>query len=104
MMSGCSSAPKASEVTAAYVPANQYQSYTCEQLNSEAESVRRAIPSMEAAVQKHRESQTAVEVVTWVLFWPAAFALDKGTEYSAPLAQAKGQLQAIQQTMMSKKC
>jgi hypothetical protein len=101
---GCSSAPKATEVTAAYVPTAQYAALDCKQLISEAESIRRATPALEAAVNQHRKNQTGVEVVTWVLFWPAAFLLDKGTEHSAPLAQARGQLQAIQLQLQNKKC
>lgn len=100
----CSSAPKSNEVSAAYVPVAQYNNYTCEQLVNEAEAIRRSTPALEAAVDKHRSNQTGVEVVTWVLFWPAAFALDKGQEYSAPLAKAKGELQAIQTALMTKKC
>jgi hypothetical protein len=55
-------------------------------------------------VDKHRKNQTGVEVVTWVLFWPAAFLLDDGDQMSSELAEAKGQLEAIQQNLYSKKC
>ena len=103
-MVGCSSAPKSNEVSAAYVSVAQYNNFTCEQLMNEVEAIRRSTPALEAAVDKHRSNQTGVEIVTWVLFWPAALALDKGEEYSAPLAKAKGELQAIQSAMMTKNC
>ncbi len=103
-LSACSSAPKASEVGAAYVPTHQYQNLTCEQLVAEAESLRRSTPALEAAVDKHRQNQTGVEVVTWVFFWPAAFLLDKGEENSRQLAEARGQLEAIQMQLKVKKC
>ena len=101
---GCSSAPKASEVSAAYVPTGFYANMSCEQLVSEAESVRRSVPALEDAVNKHRSNQTGVEVVTWVLFWPAAFMLDKGEATSSQLAKAKGEIEAIGLAMRSKKC
>jgi PBP1b-binding outer membrane lipoprotein LpoB len=104
ILGACSSAPKANEVSAAYVPASQYQSMTCEQLITEAESIRRSVPALESAVDKHRSNQTGVEVVTWLLFWPAAFALDKGEATSSQLAKAKGELEAISLAMKSKKC
>lgn len=104
IFSGCSSAPKSSEVSAAYIPITQYGNHTCEQLVAEAEAVRRSIPGLEAAVDAHRSNQTGVEVVTWVLFWPAAFALDKGEQSSSQLAKAKGELQAIQVALMTNKC
>ena len=101
---GCSSAKKSSEVTTQYVPASNYSHLTCEQLIAEAEVIRARTPGLAAAVDEHRKNQTGVEVVTWVLFWPAAFLLDDGSEMSTELAEAKGQLEAIQQNLYSKKC
>jgi hypothetical protein len=104
MLSGCSGAPRAADVSAEYVPTAQYSNYSCEQLFAEAESLRRSTPALEAAVDSHRATQTGVEVVTWVLFWPAAFLLDDGDKQSSQLAQARGQLQAIQMQLQNKKC
>jgi hypothetical protein len=101
-VSACSSAPKSNEVSAAYVPLAQYNNFTCEQLISEAESVRRSVPALESAVDKHRSNQTGVELVTWILFFPAALALDKGEGTSSQLAKAKGELQAVQTALMTK--
>lgn len=104
LLSGCSSAKKASEISAAYVPASRYNNMTCGQLVNEAEALRRVTPALEAAVNTHRSQQTGVEVVTWILFWPAAFALDKGEQQSNQLAQARGELQAIQQALLFNGC
>lgn len=104
IVGACSSAPKSNEVSAAYIPVVQYNNYTCEQLISEAESVRRSVPALEGAVDQHRSNQTAVEVITWVLFWPAALALDKGEAQSSQLAKARGELQAIQTALLGKRC
>ncbi len=100
----CSSAKKSTEVTTKYVPASTYSNLTCDQLIAEAEVIRARTPGLAAAVDEHRKNQTGVEVVTWVLFWPAAFLLDDGAEMSSELAEAKGQLEAIQQNLYSKKC
>ena len=104
IVGACSSAPKSNEVSAAYIPIAQYNNYTCDQLISEAESVRRSVPALESAVDKHRENQTGVEVVTWILFFPAALALDKGEANSSQLAKARGELQAIQTALLGKHC
>ena len=104
LMVGCSSAPKVSEVKQVYVPASNYENFTCEKLIAEAEAVRRSVPGLEEAVEKHRSQQSTVEVVTWILFWPAAFALDKGEKNSTELGKAKGELEAIGIAMKSKKC
>jgi hypothetical protein len=104
LISACSSAPKSNEVSAAYIPVAQYNNHTCDQLLSEVEGIRRSIPALETSVDKHRESQTGIEVITWVLFFPAALALDKGEGNSSQLAKARGELQAIQTAMMAKQC
>jgi hypothetical protein len=104
LVGGCSSAKKANEVTAAYVPMHRYSSMTCQQLFYEAEALRRTTPSLEASVDSHRSQQNGVEFVTWFLFWPAAFALDKGERQSNDLAQARGEIQAIQQALISNNC
>ena len=101
---GCSSAPKANEVSAAYVSTAQYTNLSCDQLIAEAEAVRRSVPALEDAVNKHRSNQTGVEVVSWVLFWPAAFLLDKGEATSSQLAKAKGEIDAIGLAMKTKRC
>ncbi len=101
---GCSSAPKVNEVKTIYVPASRYENMSCEKLVIEAEAVRRSVPGLEDAVEKHRSNQTGVEVVTWLLFFPAALALDKGEGNSTKLGQAKGELEAISIAMKSNKC
>lgn len=104
IVGACSSAPKSNEVSAAYVPIAQYNNHTCDQLISEAESIRRSVPALESAVDKHRESQTNVELVTWILFFPAALALDKGEGASSQLAKARGELQSVQTALIAKHC
>ena len=77
---------------------------SCQQLLIEAESVRKSVPGLEAAVEAHRALQTGVEVVTWLVFWPAAFLLDEGKGNSDQLARAKGQLDAISLAMKTNSC
>lgn len=104
VLAGCSSAPKSNEVTATYVPTSNYKDFTCEQLVAEAEGIRRSVPALASAVDKHRSNQDGVELVTWILFWPAAFALDKGSDTSGQLAKAKGELEAVTLAMQTKGC
>lgn len=103
-LAGCSGAPKSHEVSASYVSSVPYQGLTCAQLVNEAESIRRSVPGLAAAVDKHRSNQDGIEFITWVLFWPAVFAMDKGEGTSAQLARAKGELEAVQTAMQAKRC
>ena len=100
----CSGAKKSYEVQSKYVSSSKYSSLSCQDLIREAENIRARTPALAAAVDDHRKNQTGVEVVTWVLFWPAAFLLDDGSEMSMELAEAKGSLEAIQQNLSSKNC
>lgn len=101
---GCSSAPKSSEVAPDYVSPVHYEAMSCDRLSLEEQALRRAVQANTAAVDKHRDQQTGVEVVTWVLFWPAAFFLDKGTEHSTKLARVAGELEALNAAKRIKKC
>ena len=86
LLLGCSGAKNASEVSATYVPSSAYSHLSCDDLIREAELLRARTPALARAVDDHRSNQTGVEVVTWILFWPAAFALDDGSEKSQELA------------------
>jgi len=104
LLIGCSSAKKASEVHSKYIPASRFSNLSCDQLVREAEILRSRSPALANAVDKHRKNQTGVEVVTWVLFWPAAFMLNDGSDTSDEYAEVKGNLEAIQQNLITKKC
>tara|TARA_B110000483_G_C17897087_1_gene427846 strand:+ start:210 stop:560 length:351 start_codon:yes stop_codon:yes gene_type:complete len=104
LLSACTSAKKSNEVNKAYVSTAKYNSFTCEQLINEAELIRAREPGLAAKVDKHYKSQKNTELVTWVLFWPAAFWLDDGSEDAERLSQVRGELDAVRSSMMSKKC
>jgi hypothetical protein len=104
ILAACSNAKHSYEVQSNYVPSSRYTHLSCEQLISEAEALRARTPALAAAVDEHRKNQDGVEVVTWVLFWPAAFMLDDGSDNAQQLAQAKGDLEAIQQNLLIKEC
>lgn len=104
LATGCSNAPKSHEVAADFASSVPYEQMTCERLRVEETALHRQAVDAGAAVDSHRSKQTGVEVITWVLFWPAAFALDKGTEHSAKLARIKGEHEAARKAMTIKGC
>jgi hypothetical protein len=77
---------------------------SCRQLQAEAEIVRARTPGLEAAVERTYKDDKAMEAVTWILFWPAVFAMDGNDAEARQLAQAKGQLESISAVMRSKGC
>ena len=57
-----------------------------------------------AQVDKDYQSDKNAELVTWILFAPAAFWLDGNAEGAGRLASVKGQLEAVQDAMKVNKC
>ena len=102
LLAACSGAKNSSEVVSSYVPSSTYQHLSCNQLMQEAEILRARTPELARAVDAHRDKQDGVELVTWILFWPAAFALDDGSEMSHELGRVRGQLEAIQQNIRTR--
>jgi len=104
IVASCTSAKKASEVTAAYIPSAQYASMSCEELYDAAEEIRAKTPALERAVDQSRKQDKVKEQVAWWLFAPAAFFLEGNAEQQTELALARGQLEAIRTAGLKAKC
>ena len=103
-LSSCTTAKKASEVSAVYVPASNYDNLNCEQLFETAEQIRSKTPALERAVDESRKTDKVKEQVAWWLFAPAAFLLEGNAAEQTDLALAKGQLEAIRNAAIKAKC
>tara|TARA_B100001175_G_scaffold311414_1_gene315814 strand:+ start:147 stop:551 length:405 start_codon:yes stop_codon:yes gene_type:complete len=100
----CTTAKKASEVRAAYVPASQYENLSCEELFGAAEDIRSKTASLEIAVDDSRRQDKVKEQVAWWLFAPAAFLIEGNAEEQTDLALARGQLDAIRSAAIKARC
>ena len=100
----CTTAKKASEVPAAYIPSAQYASMSCEELYDAAEEIRAKTPALERAVDQSRKQDKVKEQVAWWLFAPAAFFLEGNADQQTELALARGQLEAIRTAGLKAKC
>jgi hypothetical protein len=101
-LTGC--AQRSDSVTAAYVSPIQYQSYTCQQLKEEAARV-----AQRAAIAAGQQDQSATNDavatgVAVVIFFPAAFLIHGNGVNAQELAELKGDMDAIQQANIQKKC
>ena len=104
ILASCTTAKKASEVAAVYVPASNYANLDCEQLFQAAEGLRSRTPALSRAVDATRKTDKVKEQVAWWLFAPAAFLLDGNAAEQTDLAMAKGQLEAIRNAAIKAKC
>lgn len=101
-LAGCASS--AADITPAYVSPVMYQSYTCQQLGQEAQAVSARAAALSGAQDSQRTKDVVATTAAVVIFWPAAFLVGGDKQNAAELAQMKGQMVAIEQESIAKKC
>lgn len=99
---GCAS--RSEDVSAAYVSPIMYNSYSCGELGMEAQRVSAAAAGASGAQDSQRTKDAVVTTAAVVIFWPAAFFVGGDNAKTAELASLKGQMQAIEQASIQKKC
>src|SRR5262245_31268348 len=102
LLGGCAS--KSSEISAAYVSPIPYHSYTCAQLAMEAQAVSAKAAELSGVQDQKRTNDQIATGVAIVVFWPAAFLVGGDGQVAAQLAQMKGQMNAIEQASIQKRC
>jgi hypothetical protein len=100
-LAGCASA--SSDITPAYISPVMYQQYNCQQLAQEAQAVSTRAASL-SGVQDSKRTSDGVATAAAIVIWPAAFFVGGDKQTAAELAQMKGQMVAIEQASIAKKC
>ena len=100
----CSDAKKSSDVAVEYMPASLYSDYSCKELKVEADRIIASLPKLEANLDDEYRKDKTAEVAAWILFWPAALAMDGNTGEQRSYAINKGRLEAIYANLKSKGC
>ena len=101
-LAGCASS--ASDIAPSYVSPVAYQSYTCQQLALEAQGISARAATLSGAQDSQRTKDGLVTAAAIVVFWPAAFFVGGDKQTAAELANMKGQMVAIEQASIAKKC
>jgi hypothetical protein len=102
VLAGCASS--AADITPSYISPVQYSSYNCQQLGLEAQSVSARATALSGAQDSQRTKDTLATTAAVVIFWPAAFFVGGDKQTASELAQMKGQMVAIEQASIEKKC
>jgi hypothetical protein len=97
-------ASSSAEITPSYVSPVMYQSYTCQQLAQEAQGVSARAAQVSGAQDQKRTNDAIATTAAIVVFWPAAFFVGGNGQVAAELGQLKGQMVAIEQASIAKKC
>ncbi|MGY6569476.1 MAG: hypothetical protein ACXIVE_10835 [Salinarimonas sp.] len=101
-LAGCASS--AANIEAAYVSPMNYESYTCAQLEQEAERVSQRAVEVTGR-QNERATRDAVATgVGLVLFWPALFFVRGDGAQAAEVARLKGEMETIEKVSIRKNC
>ena len=82
----------------------QYQSYTCAQLAEEAQRVSSAAATATGVQDKQATNDAVALGVGFVIFWPSLFFIGGDKVNAAQLAHLKGEMDAIQEASIQKKC
>jgi hypothetical protein len=101
-LAGCASS--SADIAPAYVSPVAYQSYTCQQLALEAQGVSTRAAALSGAQDSQRTKDAVATTAAVIVFWAAAFFVGGDKQNAAELAQMKGQMVAIEQASISKKC
>ena len=86
LISGCSTAQRATDVSAIRVPIAPYLKMTCQELATEQNALVTQAQSVGAQVDDSYRSDKNTELVTWILFAPAAFWMDGNQKEASQLA------------------
>ena len=97
-------ASKSSDIMPSYVSPVTYQSYNCQQLGQEAQAVSSRAAVVAGAQDDKRTGDQVATAAAIVIFWPAAFLVKGDGPTAAELANLKGQMVAIEQASIQKKC
>lgn len=101
-LGGCASA--SSDIAPAYVSPVMYQNYTCQQLAMEAQGISQRAAALSGAQDQKRTNDTIATTAAVIIFWPAAFFVGGDKQTAAELGQMKGQMVAVEQASVMKKC
>ncbi len=100
--SGCATSSK--DISAAYVSPVQYQSYDCEQLGAETQRISSRATQLGGRLDEAASNDKALVGVGLVLFWPALFALGGTKQQEAEYARLRGELDAVSQASVQRRC
>jgi hypothetical protein len=101
-LGGCASS--AADITPTYISPVIYQSFTCQQLGLEAQSISARAATLSGAQDSQRTKDTVATTAAVIIFWPAAFLVGGDKQTAAELANMKGQLIAVEQASIAKNC
>lgn len=97
-------ASSADNIEAAYVSPINYQTYTCTQLQQEAERVSQRAIAVSGQQDRRATGDAVATGVALVVFWPALFFIRGDSAQASEVARLKGEMEAIEKVSIQKNC
>ena len=101
-LSGCAASPDT--IAPVYVSPVAYADYTCHTLNVEAQAIAAQLASLTGQQTAAANNDAALTAVSLILFWPAAFFIAGGNDYTPEIAELRGRADAIYAAAIEKGC
>jgi len=102
VLSGCAST--ADSVSATYASPLVYENYNCDQLAAEGARLSAYAVTLTGAQDKKATEDKVKVGVGVILFWPSLFFIKGDSQTAADLGQVRGQMMALEQAVIAKKC
>ncbi len=100
---GCASQPD--KIATQYVPAATYSSYTCDQIASSLRQKNSRMQVLYGNLKSEADADQWQMGVGMLLFWPTLFFLEGGdSPEAAEYARVKGEVDALNEASIQKKC
>ena len=103
-ISSCTTAKRSKDVPVVRVSSAPYLKMNCAELGTERRVIVETLEATRRDVDDAYSSEKNTELVTWLLFAPAAFFLEGNADEAAAFAQAKGTYEAIEEARVINKC
>jgi hypothetical protein len=97
-------AKSADRIAASYVSPYQYEQFSCPQLAEEAQRLSHRASVVAGAQDEKATRDAVVTTVGVVVFWPALFFIGGNDQQTAELARLRGEMEAIEQVAIRKRC
>jgi hypothetical protein len=101
-LSGCAS--KSADIAPAYISPVGYQSYSCQQLQQEAQGVSQRAAIASGQQDRAHRNDAVKTTIGAVIFWPVLLFNEGDGAKANEVANLKGQMNAIQQAAVQKNC
>ena len=102
LLVGCSTASK--DIAPISASPLQYNAYDCSQLVAENVRLNGRMSQLSGRLDEAASNDKAITGAGIILFWPALFALGGTKQQEAEYAKLKGEHDALQQSLILKKC